>query len=132
MPLGIWTDEDMRALAAPYLDSGEVLGQVAFGNASRLVQKGRIFAVTDRRILVLGKKEGIVAELPRSTQLIPDKAGRFDLTATGAGLGGIDHFTRTFGYGEKVTFGWKAFGALLAADGREGEKHAYARLRVRH
>jgi len=135
--LGLLKEEDMREQAMPYLRDGEELRQVFMGivasSALRWVPKKRVFAVTGGRCLVLGDKEGLIAELPRSVKFIPARAGRFRLDTPG-GLAGLTSLTVTFTlpqYHEKITFGFKSFGAMLAADGREGEKHfVYGRARV--
>jgi hypothetical protein len=135
--LGIMSQQDMRELALPHLREGEVIRQVFAGNAKpglHWTAKVHVFIVTDQRSLVLGKKEGLIAELPRSMKFIPAKAGRFDLAKPG-GLAGLTSFTATYSlpqYHEKVMFGATVFSAMLAADGREGERHSLAAVRILH
>lgn len=131
------TEASLREQAAPYLRDGEDLRQVFGGSVPRaggLLTDQRVFAVTDQRILVLGKK-GFIAELPRATKFIPARAGRFHLDAGSGGLSGLNYIVVQFNlpqYREKVRFGWNSFGAMLAADGRGGEKHSLARVRILH
>lgn len=137
--LGIKSEASMRAQAAPHLAAGEELRQVFQGTVNRaggLLADSRIFAVTEGRVLVLDKRDTVIAELPRSVKFIPARAGRFHLDAASGGLAGINYFTETFtlpAYHERVRFGFKSFGAMLAADGREGEKHGhYGKARILH
>ena len=83
---------------------------------------------------MLGKK-GLIAELPRTMKIIPARAGRFHLDAESGGLSGLNYIAVQFNrpqYRENVTFGHKWFGAMLAADGREGEDHSLLRARILH
>jgi len=126
-------EEKLRQMAMAHLREGEQLQQVIPGGIpSAFHARVRVFTVTDQRILVLdGKSDAVVAEMPRSAKLIPAKAGRFDLAKAG-GLSGLTSFWARYPYGEKVMFGWPQFRALLAADGREGESLHVTKPRLIH
>lgn len=135
--LGALTQKVMREQAQPYLRDGEDIQQVFEGSLPGLQWKAtrRTFVVTDQRSLVIGQKEGLIAELPRSMKFIPAKAGRFDLAKPG-GLAGLKMMTATYSlpqYHEKVMFPNSSFKAMLAADGRAGERHSVVgAIRLRH
>ena len=136
MPL-LHMESHLPELAEPHLAGGEQLRQVFQGSVQRgLRTDHHVFAVTDTRVLVIDKKKGsVIAQLPRTTKFIPPTAGRFHLDPGSGGLAGLNYLTVSFKfpqYAARVKFGWPAFGAMLAADGREGEKHSLAKLRILH
>jgi len=133
-----YTDR-VREQAAPYLASDEMLQQVFWGGVSKaggLTADPQGFAVTDKRVLVISKKGALIAELPRSVKFVPERAGRFHLDSASGGLVGMKWIDVQFNfpqYNKKVRFNSWSFGAMLAADGREGEKHGlYGKIRILH